>query len=304
MQAETIQRLYGLVEAKVLARSGNRTDREYLALLGDGLPALRKQYFASNVAVNYASADAIDRYLLAYFPHYVYTASVALSHIPCDQLLAGLVRGLDVVCVGSGPLPELIALIDRLLECGAQAGQITLTAVDVNTTAWATAMQDSIAIANQLAPHLNVSLLTEQRDCTAPVTPGQPPLPNCDVLLIQNCLNEIGHARCFPEHAMQFVSAVRQGGYLIVSDLIEYQAVSNAIPDFDALAQGAGYQVVSHFDSGAPAVRSPFAQNVPARTYFGFFGFYRDSETGERQFPEWRRPKAWIRFSTVAWQRS
>jgi hypothetical protein len=163
------------------------------------------------VEVDYRSADTIDRYLLAYFPHYVYTASVALADVPCQALLAALARGLDVVCIGAGPLPELIALIDRLLECGAQAGQITVTAVDVNATTWAAAALDSIAIARQLAPGLTVTLVTEPRDCARLFEPAQPPLPDCDILMVQKCLNEIGHGPSFQEHATHFIDVVRSG---------------------------------------------------------------------------------------------
>jgi hypothetical protein len=303
MRNETIECLYRLLEARVLARRGNRTDHDYLEALGAGLPALRQQYYSSNVVIDYAGAETIDRYLLAYYPHYVFTASEALSGIPCATLLAALARGLDVVCVGGGPLPELIALVDRILECGGQTGTINLTTIDLNAATWAIAVQDTLAIANALAPKLAIRIFAQQRDCTEPCHELQAPVPPCDILVIQNCLNEIGSAEHFHAHALQFTEAVRRDGYFLISDLTEYGAVSGGVPAFeDFLAQN-GYQAISRFNPGADAVVSPFALNVPNRTYFAFFGFSRDTNTGERRFPEWRRPRKWVKFSTAAWQR-
>jgi SAM-dependent methyltransferase len=303
MRDQTIQLLYPLLEARVLARRGNRTDREYLAVLGEELPALRRQYFTADVAVDYTAPETADRYLLAYFPHYVFCASAAFARIPCDFFAVRMRGGLDITCVGGGPLPELVALVDRLLDCGIGRGTIRLTSVDLNTDTWAVAVRDTVAIAKVLAPGLDVQIAPRRRNCASPRDPREQALPDCDVLVVQNCLNEIARSSHFPAHGREMADSVRRGGFLLISDLTEYDRVTGVVPAYEAALEQRGYRAIARFDERAEAARSPFARNVPSKSYWAFFGYAPDPTTGEVRFPDWRRPKAWIRFSTAAWQR-
>jgi hypothetical protein len=97
--------------------------------------------------------------------------------------------------------------------------------------------------------------------------------------------------------------SVRRGGFLLISDLTEYDRVTGVVPAYEAALEQRGYRPIARFDERAEAARSPFARSVPAKTYWAFFGYAPDPMTGEVRFPEWRRPKAWIRFSTAVWQR-
>ncbi len=118
MRAQTIEILYERTLAHVIRGKSFSAAEPYLSRIGQRLEELRAAYRAPNVELDYGDPELVDAYLLGYYPHYVHTAAEAFDAIPCDTLRASSAFGLRVLFIGGGPLPELVALVDRMRTCG------------------------------------------------------------------------------------------------------------------------------------------------------------------------------------------
>lgn len=120
---------------------------------------------------------------------------------------------------------------------------------------------------------------------------------------MQNCLNEVAGTAHFDGHTRAYATSVRQGGYVVISDLTEYDLTSDAVAYVEAYFSKQKYQAMRIFERSPMEVVSPFAYDVPGKIYHAFFGYEKDAQTGEARFPDSRWPRRRLKFSSSVWQK-
>ena len=193
------------------------------------------------VTVDYSDPITVDAYRLHFLPHYARMAFFALSDL---NILAQIRDGLDVAFVASGPLPEIIGLVEAAAKQGINRGLIRCTTYDLNES-WLNAAHNSIAIAKQLVPGIQVELtevVTDLRD-------SPPLLPRYDLVTFQNCLNEFCRHGQPTEYALLLSATVRTDGYVAIIDQTRYDGNIETILSWrDTLTEQYGFQVVHRFE--------------------------------------------------------
>ncbi len=293
MREETRERLYHLLERRIAERRGAPSPQSYFELVGLEVANLRRRYANQAPSSDYSDPLVRDAYLLAYVPHYIHTSSGALAEISCNELISLSTPELSITSLGGGPLPEIVAISDRLMRCGA-APVVNILNLDMNAANWAEATTDLKAIAQQIAPGIEFKITNEIYDCSAATAPDD--FPKCDILLVQNCINEIANAASL-QVILELEKTIRPGGFLIVSDFNEYYGTVSQIEQLEALIDRLGHIRRTKFDK-TRVEKSIFAPPaIPRLTYFSLFGYKRDQDTGERGFADFRIPRSHLRFS-------
>jgi hypothetical protein len=285
MRENTQTRLYNLVEDVVVRRRGEGTPDAYLRLLGEEFDRLWGQYRRSEVKVDYGSDLTVDAYRLHFLPHYALMTFYALDGL---EVLRRIPReGLDVACVASGPLPEIIGLAEAAIAGGIDRGAIRCTAYDA-CPSWSPAARDSVQIARELAPNITIEIAERTVDLMAEA----PHLPEYDLVVFQNCLNEVCHFGQPTECALAFCTRVRRGGNVVIIDQNRYEGNVQTITTWrNVLTDQHGFQVRSRFD---PSMEKRWEMRPPNRTFYEFYGAKRKPEGG---WEVKRQPRKGFRFS-------
>jgi hypothetical protein len=126
MRSQTTAIVYARILEHV-TRDKSHLGADYLRAISPRLLELRRAYQTRNVTIDYGNAELVDAYLLGYYPHYIHTAADAFAAIPCEAFREFAAAGIRVLFIGGGPLPELVALVDRLLECGLPRARVYAT---------------------------------------------------------------------------------------------------------------------------------------------------------------------------------
>ena len=102
--------------------------QEYLHFLREELSKLRRSYKQNDIHVDYGNNATQEAYLLGYFPHHYQV----IQDI-CQAETQTQIDPLNVVCIGGGPLPELLGIL-RAIQ--AKPTQIQITIFDKFADQW------------------------------------------------------------------------------------------------------------------------------------------------------------------------
>jgi hypothetical protein len=182
---------------------------------------LRKGYRTNSVEVEYSGLVA-EAYLLAYVPPYIFQAENVL-----EQAMAGLSFG-EVLRVGficPGPGPETIGLVRALKRHGPRRPPLDITYIDKATKGWAPAREALLDCARDRwpAPITRSAIeldLIEPRASNQLVDLGR----SFDLVMLQNCANELSQNRQFGLNMRQLTGSLRPGATLVISDQALYRA--------------------------------------------------------------------------------
>jgi hypothetical protein len=156
-------------------------------------------------------------------------------------------------------------------------------------------------ICRELAPSMDIRVTALVADaCDALAPEAAVGLGEQQIVVIQNCLNEIAAELDVPQHDALLRTVLIPGGHIVISDLTEYQVIRDTVASYERLFLQAGLISVRRFDQNSPDVRSAF-EWVPPRAWYAFFGAVRVGE--QYEFPEGGRPKRWLRFSSSVWRK-
>jgi SAM-dependent methyltransferase len=273
MRDETIQTLYGRVGRSILGTRPRSVGLAYLEELGRALETIWHAYRDTRVTVDYSAPGVAEAYRLHYLPHYAYTAYLSLEPIEDAVFTRAMGAGLRVGVFAAGPLPEVIAIVERCAAAGVERGLIRLSAYDIAAAAWNDSAERSVAIARDLSPGLEMEFRYDSIDLRAePI-----PLPLFDIVLVQHCLNEICHDGEPTPTMLSIIASVAVGGGIALSDLTRY-AASRTVPALEALLARQGFANRARFDRTMDH-RTPFWR-VPTASFFAFYGHTRNEAGG------------------------
>jgi hypothetical protein len=293
------------VQDQLLARvkkDRTRADVErYLNRLGDRLAQIRQTYRSRTVAADYTNPDTVEAYLLGYFPHYIATAYQAFSVLPRAKYTSYVRRKFKVTFVGGGPLPELIALCEWLKKCGIEHADIEVVLVDSHAEQWRNGVEFSHRVSRMLHPNINARIVFAGCDAKQLFNAATlEKVRGSDIVMFQNCLNEIVMGRDFDANCKALAESLRLQGALIVSDLNEYQANHRAV---FKLRQTIATQlrIIREFEPVEKAP-SPFSWTPPL-LWYEFHGAKRVEGSDKFYFPPNRRPRIHLKSSVAAWEK-
>jgi hypothetical protein len=274
-----------------------------LAAIGDNLDAIRAAYLNSAVTIDYSQPGMTDAYLLGYYPHYVVMAAEVLSSLPAVAYAPVSASGLQVATIGSGPLPEAIGLIEAVAAAGLTTGRINIHSFDIHAAPWQNAIDATKSYAQLFSPGLVLQTRSVARDFALELqTEDIAVFSTSDIIMMQNCINEVASAASFDENIRLITHRMRSSSYLVIADLTGYPITDAAAARVEKALISTGEMLPLHrFANDARILDSPFARKVPPRTFFNFFGKSR-SEAGE--WSEKRNPKRWVNYSLSVWQKA
>lgn len=227
--------LYGKILHR-LRRAYNRPEADVCAHLKPRFHELREAYHVGFVNVAYRDFDLAAAYMLGYFPNYVKMSSATLQ-----QLAGDLGSSPTCVVVCGGPLPEMLGLLSVLHAPRA----LRVIAPDLHSDEWRWAQELCADVCRSYVRDLHVQVQPVRCDLLVPLTAEQlVNYANVDIVIVQNCLNEIGNQEQFIANVLSISEGVKTGGYIVFADQANYDTCLPTMVAMREVLVGRGFQVV------------------------------------------------------------
>jgi molecular chaperone DnaK (HSP70) len=167
---------------------------DYLKSLQPTMIDLRKAYFKKPVFVPYHREDIQSAYLIAYFPHYynlIY--SILLNE---SQEIFGDKEQINIGFVGGGPGSEVYGAIKYILNNQPIIKRVNIVVFDINSETWKFShriVKDYLIKDLDGIDKITITWTNRKFDLTneTDVAANQSVFKKLNLLVIQNCLNEI-----------------------------------------------------------------------------------------------------------------
>ncbi len=207
----------------------NSTDLPtFLSRLQPAVKELRQRYRDSHVQVDYGQPQVQAAYLLAYYPYYVqqthHNLSLAAWHRGVSRLLHR--RNLQVTLLGSGPMPEAAAL-GSYRQNLPFVSSLKAVSYDLNINQWRSACRVTARLMSKLAPNITYQYEGHPLNLAQhhALVPAKQNIQNSQLIVIQNCLNEIYRAnfQAFKQNMQFLMDNMAPGSALLLSDLNYHQ---------------------------------------------------------------------------------
>jgi ribosomal protein RSM22 (predicted rRNA methylase) len=215
--------------------------QEYLHSLREELSKLRRSYRQNDIYVDYGNNSTQEAYLLGYFPHhYQVIQDIYQSEIQ-PQL-----DPLNVVCIGGGPLPELLGILKAI---PLKPSQIQITIFDKFADQWQHSHRILSGIFNACAGsdcELKISQskfdLRNKNDVFKETPVEQRYLlKNADIIIFQNFLSETDRNNDVQKNIYHLINywADKKGTLIAFADLLGYRIkelfenIRTTLTDFD-----------------------------------------------------------------------
>ncbi|AGF53652.1 unknown protein (plasmid) [Synechocystis sp. PCC 6803] len=259
----------------------------FLSGLQPAVKELRQRYRTNNVQVDYGQPQIQAAYLLTYYPYYVqqthHNLSLASQHHHVAHLLRQ--RNLQVTLLGSGPMPEAAALATYRQKLQF-ASSLKAISYDLNVHQWRSACQITARLMADLAPNITYKYEGHPLNLAQhhALFPAQWNIQNSQLIIIQNCLNEIYRANlgAFKQNMQFLMNNMAPGSALLLSDL-DYHQTSRCLQLLKQLAD-ATPGITTVFDHGDRLLKYENSFSLP-------FSIRRHLLTGQNGLI----PKKWIR---------
>jgi hypothetical protein len=254
--------------------------------------------------VDYSKQDVIDAYLLGYFPHYIATALNALRLIPSLRKHDYLRRRFKAVFIGGGPLPEVVALAEALIDCAGPEHHVDVVLVDVHAATWSAVVSDTLALARAINPRFRPHLTTIVQDMRQLLNEQtRRAVEDSDLVMFQSCLNEVVQGADFDANCTYLAESLGEGGHVVVCDLHEYDEVQYSVQKMRVLLSKVLTLLHDFEPHGDPA--SPFDM-PPWPLFYYFYGAEKIvCSAGEYPyiFPKDCIPRKWLGSSVAVWKK-
>jgi hypothetical protein len=282
MRPTTRESLYRLVENSVLKRHWGLSARTYLRELGAAYDVLWDAYQTRNVVVDYGAEGAAEAYR-------------GLAQLPAELLHRIRAPGLRLTSVAAGPFPEILGLVEAAAMRDVEHGRIAATIYDINVDVWTRAVRASVEIAAQLVPGIAVDLQLRRVDLRdAP----HDDFPTADVLILQNCINEICHDGRPTDATLAFLQSIAPGGAVVIVDFNNYDRARQSVARLEQWLTANRFRPLARFDPEHEE-RTPFGY-PPGRTFYNFYGAVPRPGGG---YDKTREPRQNLRYSWSVWSR-
>jgi molecular chaperone DnaK (HSP70) len=194
-----------------------------LKQLQPSVRALRSAYRNYPVWVPYEKTDIQAAYLLTYFPHYYQLIyKVLIEDYPSIFLDKYRVK---LVYFGGGPGPEIYGTIKYIVNNRLEVTTVDVLLFDINALQWKYShdiLQNHL-LPDFVKPGLQVNFSFNYCDLTKALDENlyKNYLTGCNLLVFQNCLNEIPIAFTgrLKENVQMIFKLLPEGGSLLLSDL-------------------------------------------------------------------------------------
>lgn len=234
--------LYG----KLLYRLRQRykcTESDLCARLKPRFHELRQAYRVNFVDVEYRDVDLVAAYLLGYFPKYAFMSSVTLQQIAAD-----LPRDVRCAVLCGGPLPEVLGLVSAMPACRS----VRVIAPDLHAARWEWAREVCADICASYSAHVRPDVVGFDCNLLAPLPDGIEHFRNLDLVILQNCINEIGEEPQFVTNLAQICDGLRHGGYLMLADQNNYPACRQVMTAIRDMFLGRGFETIDDCEEPWP----------------------------------------------------
>lgn len=213
----------------------------FLTSLQSAVKDLRQQYRNNHVQVDYGHPHIQAAYLLAYYPYYVQQTYHSLSLAAQHSGFANLINcgHLQALLLGSGPMPEAaaLALYRQQLPLAASLKAISY---DLNVGQWKSARRVTARLMANLAPNVSYDYEGHPLNLSQfqALTAAQRDIQSSQLIVIQNCLNEIYRANfdAFKDNMRFLMANMAPGSALLLSDL-QYSQTTRCLRLLKALSQ-------------------------------------------------------------------
>ncbi|GAP05495.1 hypothetical protein ATHL_00328 [Anaerolinea thermolimosa] len=162
---------------------------------------LRESYDASPSRVDFSCEHTRAAYMLVYYPHYIEPLYQILCALPQD-VIQTCFNGEKVraAFLGAGPVPEALGWVAFLNEYAPQARVALANLLDWHVHAWRIGQEiTAYALAPYYWPRGKTLLQPFEFDLLNPAALEQPRLQQAirrsSLIVMQNCLNDLLHAR-------------------------------------------------------------------------------------------------------------
>ena len=253
--------MYQMILDGLFAANGCETEAEQAAYLSGLKPATQSLWrsYRANHSIhenaNYESAETQAGYMLRYFPHYTQLLPEVLERLPMAKLGSILKRELHVSLFGPGPAPELVGLVQFLEMYWGQDCRLIADLFDIKSTAWEKCRNITVdrllpAISSRTTVEANAHEcdFTEKGVVDSIAAGSRNPLALADLVVFQNCFNEVLDARrdTFIANLKNIQASMKQGALLVLIDRIPNYSMSEGIFSelLEACSNGNGFEVV------------------------------------------------------------
>lgn len=211
---EGIKTEEGLSDAELITR---------LKQLQPSVKLLRQAYRTYPVHVPYERTDIQAAYLITYFPHYYQLIhKILIEDYPSIFKDKNRVK---LVYFGGGPGPEIYGTLKFIANNRPEVNTVDVLLFDINALEWKYShnILQNCLLPSIVKPELNVNFGFNHCDLTSPCIEKsyKDILSGCDLMVFQNCLNEIPVASSgqLRENIQSFYNSLPEGGSLLLSDL-------------------------------------------------------------------------------------
>ncbi|MEP7198119.1 MAG: Hsp70 family protein, partial [Saprospiraceae bacterium] len=206
----------------------------YLQSLQKSVKSLRVAYRNTPVYVPYEKTDIQAAYLATYLPHYYQLIyKIFIEEVP------DIFKGKEVIYltfIGGGPGSEAYGAIKYIVNNCAGVKDIHITILDINAPTWtyshSIVRENLIESINRQKINIHWEALLFDLVSEAEIIKSKPIVQKSDLLVIQNCLNEIATSNLLAlKNNIKLLFEYMPGNaYLLMSDL-----TSGARPTINAL---------------------------------------------------------------------
>ncbi len=206
-----------------------QTQARYLGALRPYARQLWQSYQQQDVTVDYSEAQTQEAYLLRYFPFYTLPVTRELDALRADGVALPEVELLDACFFGCGPGPEVIGLMQHLMDSESNTTMLKALLVDIAAPTWSHSRE--IVLANLVEPMWEPHLV-EYESISACLSDTQTlmkmDLEGCHFTVIQNCLNEVpANARSkVVDNILESFGRLSPGAIALVIERSNYDATA------------------------------------------------------------------------------
>lgn len=195
----------------------------YLQSLQKSVKSLRIAYRNTPVYVPYEKIDIQAAYLATYLPHYYQLIyKIFIEEVP--DIFKGK-KEIILTFIGGGPGSEAYGAIKYILNNCPDAENITINILDLNASTWnyshKIVTDNLIESENDRKAHIHWKAIAFDLTSEADIKKVKLVIENCDLLVIQNCLNEIAtiNLPSLKENVKSLFEYLPGYAYLLISDM-------------------------------------------------------------------------------------
>jgi len=213
-------------------------------------------YRTQSVVVDYSAREIQAGYLLRYFVPY--TLAINKLLIDSNFLFAG--ESVSSCFVGAGPAPEAIGFLSFLATHNKSVTKANINLIDRTADQWdfSRGITCEASVTDIVAPEISLLWKSFALDLTKKHSVAG----KLDILVFQNCLNEILHSGFNLESLKTWSDSVKPGGAIAFIDRTGYSLVSDFLVSAVTFLKENGYAEIAAHTAASIDIK-PCSRAIP-----------------------------------------